>query len=166
MSEQVKHGKRPGTTGYRKGCRCAECIQANKDYLRDWRERKRQELLPEPPAPGLDVVDVESAAAADGPEGGQLGPIEAALVHDLEERDGDPTFLKAVGMTVARSLDGAVRMQRHDLVSPLAQRLVDIGARLFPPKVDAGGGLTEDEKRAQVLELIRGGGEEEAVGGS
>jgi len=160
VSEQFKHGKKPGTTGYRKGCRCPECIAANAEYLRAWRERKRAEQLPEPPTPEPVVDELSPAAAEPDAPTPKLGPIEAALAHDLDHRDGDPTFLKEVARTVARSLDGAVRTQRHDLVSPLAQRLVDIGARLFPPKVDPSGGLTEDEKRAQVLQLIQGGAEE------
>ncbi|MFC8600343.1 hypothetical protein [Isoptericola sp. NPDC057191] len=52
-------------------------------------------------------------------------------------------------------------------MSPLAQRLVDIGARQIPPKGDPSGRLTEDEKRAQVLHLISGDDdEEEAASGS
>ena len=156
----VLHGKRPGTTGYRKGCRCAECIEANATYLREWREKRRLEEMPVAASvtPVVPVVGPPVAPA----DLGTAGPIEEALRHDLDdEADGDPTYLRAIALTVARSLDGAVTAMRHDLVSPLAQRLVDIGARLFPPAPEGDGNVSEDEKRGELLRLMRGEGETE-----
>ncbi|MFD6093661.1 hypothetical protein ACFWGN_16205 [Oerskovia sp. NPDC060338] len=171
-SHDVDVSKTPGTTGYRRGCRCPECIKANATYLRDWRERKRQAALPDvqlEQAPlVVHVPDEPDDPAPEETPRASAGPIERALAADLERDDGKPDFLRAVAVTVARSLDGAVKAQRHDLVSPLAQRLVDIGGRLFAPKPDGAGELSEEEKRERVLQLIRGGaeGEEGAASGT
>lgn len=165
----VDVSKTPGTTGYRRGCRCPECIRANADYLRDWRERKRQATFPDVQLEEAPVVvHVPDEPTPEGAPGTSAGPIERALAADLERDDGKPKFLRAVAVTVARSLDGAVKAQRHDLVSPLAQRLVDIGGRLFPPKPDGDGELSDEDKRKQVLQLIQGGadGEEGAASGT
>lgn len=168
-SHDVDVSKTPGTTGYRRGCRCPKCIRANADYLRDWRERKRQATLPDV---GLDerplVEHVPDEPTPEEVTGAPAGPIERALADDLERDDGKPEFLRAVALTVARSLDGAVKAQRHDLVSPLAQRLVAVFTQLYPPKPDGDGGLSEEEKQRRVLQLIQGGvdGEDGAASGS
>ncbi|MGN7703506.1 hypothetical protein [Cellulosimicrobium sp. 22601] len=165
MASEITHGDAgPSRKAYQRGCGCPACRAENARYVAERREEKRRAQLPEeiPERPPV-VVHVP----ADEPdEPGPAGPIEQALADDLARDDGKPEFLRAVATTVARSLDGAVKQHRHDLVSPLAQRLVDIGTRLFPPKPEGGGELTEEEKRAKVLELIRGDGEDGAASGS
>lgn len=45
MTNEIKHSR----TGYVRGCRCEICVDANnqyqKDYMRQWRLRKRSERL-------------------------------------------------------------------------------------------------------------------------
>jgi hypothetical protein len=163
--EGVKHGR----SCYNAGCDCAVGRQANSDYLKGYRARKRAEKLA---AAGVQLLDVEQpepeqeTTQADPPV---VGPIEQALADDLERNDGTATYLEQVAVTVARSLDMAVRTYRLDLISPLAQRLVDVGVRLWPPAPAEPAG-SDDEKRAQLLLLMGGDqgdeGDEAAAGGA
>lgn len=160
--DRAEHGR----SCYNSGCDCEVGRKANSDYLKAYRVRKRAEKLAaagiEAPAAPPAEVPVSSE-----PEPTTAGPIELALADDLARNDGEAKFLKAVALTVARSLDGAVRAYRHDLVSPLAQRLVDVGKLLFPPPPAGEPGESEDAKRAKVLELIQGGANgEESAGGA
>lgn len=165
--EGVRHGR----SCYNAGCDCAVGRRANSEYLKDWRARKRAEQLAadgvdvpvdEPPA---DEPPAEQAPEPDDPA--IMGPIEKALAADIAgDGDGEPAYLEAVALTVARALDGVARIRRHDLVSPLAQRLVDVGTRLFPPAPVSGG--DDDSKRGELLQLIEGGADDEpeaAAGG-
>lgn len=155
-----------GRPCYQSGCDCEVGRKANSDYLKDYRARKRAEKLEEA---GVEVPEAPPAVVSppEEPEPATAGPIELALADDLARDDGEAKFLKAVALTVARSLDGAVRAYRHDLVSPLAQRLVDVGKLLFPPPPAGEPGESEDAKRAKVLELIQGGANgEESAGGA
>ncbi|GAA4707374.1 hypothetical protein APR04_003792 [Promicromonospora umidemergens] len=163
--EGVKHGR----SCYVAGCDCAVGRQANSEYLKDYRARKRAEQLE---AAGVQLLDVEppepepETTPADPPV---VGPIEQALADDLARNDGTATYLEQVAVTVARSLDMAVRTYRLDLISPLAQRLVDVGVRLWPPAPAEPAGDDKD-KRAELLLLMGGEGqttaEPEAAGGA
>lgn len=162
--EGVKHGR----SCYNAGCDCAVGRRANSEYLKDYRERKRAERLE---AAGVELPAGEPAdepAPEPAPEPGVPGPIEAALADDLRRDDGEAKFLEQVALTVARSLDMAVRTYRMDLVSPLAQRLVDVGVRLWPPVPKAG--ADDDTKRAELLLLMGGedgdAGDEAVAGGA
>jgi hypothetical protein len=147
-----------GRSCYQAGCDCEVGRKANSDYLKAYRARKRAEKLAAAGVEASEAPPVVVPASEPEPEPASPGPIESALADDLEREDGEPRFLKAVALTVARSLDGAVRTYRHDLVSPLAQRLVDVGKLLFPPS-PGDPGESEDDKRAKVLQLIAGGGQ-------
>ena len=161
--EGAKHGR----SCYNAGCDCAAGRQANSEYLKDYRARKRAEQLG---AAGVQLPDVEQpepeSKPADPPV---VGPIEQALADDLERDDGKATYLEQVAVTVARSLDMAVRTYRLDLISPLAQRLVDVGVRLWPPAPAEPAG-DDDGKRAELLVLMGGedktAAEQEAAGGA
>jgi len=152
-----------GRSCYQAGCDCEVGRKANSDYLKAYRERKRAEQLAaagvEPPA------DEPPANPGEAPV---VGPIEAALAEDIRRDDGEPKFLEEVALTVARALDGVARIRRHDLVSPLAQRLVDVGARLFPPLPGSPG--EDDEEKRKGLLLLMGGDDQDddtaAAGGA
>ena len=156
--EDIEHGR----SGYNAGCGCDVCRKANSEYLKEYRARKRAEKLA---AAGAQVPPAVEQPPAEQPAPGERGPIEKALADDIERDDGEPKFLQAVALTVARSLDGAVRTFRHDLVSPLSARLLDVGDRLFPP-------APEDpeespaQQQARVLELIRNGGQGDGEAGA
>jgi hypothetical protein len=160
--EGAKHGR----SCYNAGCDCEVGRRANSEYLKDYRARKRVEQLA---AAGVEVPADEPPAEEPEPEPDDpavIGPIEKALAADLESDDGEPKYLEAVALTVARALDGVARIRRHDLVSPLAQRLVDVGARLFPP-LPGSPGESDDEQRAKLLLLMGGDeGDEAAAGGA
>lgn len=161
--EGVKHGR----SCYNAGCDCAVGRRANSEYLKEWRARKRAEQAAaagdEPPA---DDELVDDEPPTDPGETPVPGPIEKALAADIRRDDGEPKFLEEVALTVARALDGVARIRRHDLVSPLAQRLVDVGARLFPP-LPGSPAESDEDQRAKLLLLMGGDeGDEAAAGGA
>lgn len=155
-SGKILEGIEHNRAGYNAGCDCDVCRTANSRYLKAYRERKRAEKLA---AAGVELPAAEPAPAEPSPEDPHvIGPIEQALAEDLKRDGSKPRFLEAVGLVIARSLDGAVRSHRHDLVSPLVSHVVAIGERLFPPAPVDGGG-DDATKRGQLLELIQGDGD-------
>jgi hypothetical protein len=92
----VSHGR----SRYAKGCRCSVCKQAQRDYLRAYRGRKRA-LRPVPASP------VEPAGVAPSAQDYVSGPCVAAVHAELATL-GDLTShqtLAASAVAMARILD-------------------------------------------------------------
>lgn len=145
-----------GLAMYRRGCKCETCRRANRDRMRQYRNRKAavageveliaeraRDLDPLAPAPTIDMK-------------AKPGRIEKALRKDLRALTGEPPWkgtLAAVAKLNARLLDQAPRADRLDLVSPIQLRLVEQLKLLRG--VSLGGGSVADEA-AQLLKDMAG----------
>lgn len=135
-SKVIRHGDKPGLTGYRKGCRCDVCWQAKSDDNAAYRAAKR---LRE--AGGVDVVAQPAAAAAPDITPSSMaiswlapaGPIETVLVGELDALIGEPPFKKTLLVLAkynARVLDQIPQLERPDLISGMQSRLFNVFDRL------------------------------------
>ena len=130
----VKHGDKPGTTGYRKGCRCTVCAKAKADANAAYRAtRKLQEA-------GADAGLPQPAAAPEIPRSAMAiswaaepGPIETVLAEELGKLIGEPPFKKTLLVLAkynARVLDQIPQLERPDLISGMQSRLFNVFDRL------------------------------------
>lgn len=137
----IRHGKKAGLTGYRKGCRCDACGKAKSDDNAAYRARKKladsganvplEFLAPPPVEPSSAVVSWSAPA----------GPIETALTSELEALIGEPPFKKTLLVLAkynARVLDQIPQMERFDLVSGMQSRLFNVFDRLRRTETAAG----------------------------
>ena len=151
-----RHGKTPGRTGYRKGCRCAQCRREHSDDMKAYRLKKRlQEAGGDAAAFGTDLAppNAEPSSMAiswDAPN----GPIESALVHELDQLIGEPPFKRTLMVLArynARVLDQIPAMERLDLVSGMESRLFNTFDRLR--KVTDASGSTPASPEAFLASL-------------
>lgn len=144
-SKIVKHGDKPGLTGYRKGCRCAVCSTAKSDDNAAYRAAKRlreagdvsaaQDLLPALPEIAPSAMSIAWNAPA--------GPIEETLIGELEALVGEPPFKKTLLVLAkynARVLDQIPQLERPDLISGMQSRLFNVFDRLRRTEPNAGAG--------------------------
>lgn len=141
----IKHGDKPGLTGYRKGCGCPVCSQAKSDDNAAYRAAKQlreangvdaaQHLLPTIPEIAPSQMAVSWLAPA--------GPIETTLVTELEALVGEPPFKKTLLVLAkynARVLDQIPQLERPDLISGMQSRLFNVFDRLRRTEPNAGAG--------------------------
>ncbi|MEE2568594.1 hypothetical protein V1638_04180 [Pseudarthrobacter sp. J64] len=142
-SKVIKHGDKPGLTGYRKGCGCEVCGQAKSDDNAAYRAKKklqeaagvdqRQHLLPTVP----DIQPSSMAIAWNAP----AGPIETTLISELDALIGEPPFKKTLLVLAkynARVLDQIPQLERPDLISGMQSRLFNVFDRLRRTETTAG----------------------------
>ena len=148
-SSAVKHGDKPGLTGYRKGCRCDVCGQAKSDDNAAYRAKKKlqdatgveqaQHLLPSVP----DIEPSSMAIAWNAP----AGPIETTLISELAALIGEPPFKKTLLVLAkynARVLDQIPQLERPDLISGMQSRLFNVFDRLRRTETAAGASSSWD----------------------
>lgn len=146
----VKHGDKPGLTGYRKGCRCDVCVQAKSDDNAAYRAKRKlqeangvdaaQHLLETPPQVELSSMAIAWAAPA--------GPIETTLAGELDALIGEPPFKKTLLVLAkynARVLDQIPQLERPDLISGMQSRLFNVFDRLRKVTDGAGGAVATPE---------------------
>lgn len=133
---------RHGMSGYRLGCRCEDCRRAKREYMRDWRARRREAeiaaaLADAEPLPVEDLVSVPLREPVAGTVSLDMacdpGPLERALLADLAEPDDRVAFrrhLVGIGLLNARVLDQIGTLDRLDLISPVQLRQLEILQRL------------------------------------
>ena len=91
----VTHGR----SRYTRGCRCNDCITAERDYQRNRYRRRRGLPLDPPDHPPLKVVSSEGLREA--------GPVESAVQAELHTLDAasDRPGLAQAALALARILD-------------------------------------------------------------
>lgn len=144
-----RHGKTPGRTGYRKGCRCGQCRREHSDDMKAYRAKKKLQDAggADFPAGYFDAPPVEPSSMAiawDAPN----GPIESALVKELDELIGEPPFKKTLTVLArynARVLDQIPAMERLDLISGMESRLFNTFDRLRKVTDGAGAAVSSPE---------------------
>ena len=144
-SEQtpIRHGKKPGVTGYRKGCRCGGCAKAKSDDNAAYRAAKKlreangdaaeQHFFPSPPEVEPSSMAIAWAAPA--------GLIETTLISELDALIGEPPFKKTLLVLAkynARVLDQIPQLERPDLISGMQSRLFNVFDRLRRTETTAG----------------------------
>lgn len=142
MSEEVdpekipyRHGKTPGRTGYRKGCRCAQCRREHSDDMKAYRRNKKlQEAAQNAGEAGIIDAPPSLEPSSMGVSwNAPNGPIEETLVGELDKLIGEPPFKKTLVVLArynARVLDQIPAMERFDLVSGMESRLFNCFDRL------------------------------------
>lgn len=125
-----------GLAGYRRGCKCDACRNANRDRMRKYRAAKKaDEGLPaEVPVPATTDIPEKLVLLRDLPP----GEVFEALVEELPAADGSYVFQRTVSAMVkqaARLLDNADALDRLDLISTMQIRILDGLKRLEPPRV-------------------------------
>lgn len=148
-SKVIKHGDKPGLTGYRKGCRCDVCGQAKSDDNAAYRANRKlqdangvdqaQHLLPTIPAIEPSSMAIAWAAPA--------GLIETTLISELDALIGEPPFKKTLLVLAkynARVLDQIPQLERPDLISGMQSRLFNVFDRLRRTETTAGATDTWD----------------------
>lgn len=138
----VKHGDKPGVTGYRKGCRCPVCSRAKADANAAYRANRRLQEA------GADVDLPLPAAAPEIPRSAMAiswnadpGPIETVLAEELDALIGEPPFKKTLLVLAkynARVLDQIPQLERPDLISGMQSRLFNVFDRLRRVETAAG----------------------------
>ncbi len=107
-----------GLRGYRRGCRCEPCVEANRAYMAAWRARKRglEPVPAEDTGPALTVVP----AAHGAPVAGVGGSVVAAVLAELETLAATASRpgLAAGAVSMAKILDDRKLSTTH----PSAQR--------------------------------------------
>lgn len=144
-STVIKHGDKPGLTGYRKGCRCDVCGKAKSDDNAAYRAAKKlrdangvdaaQQLLATPPEIAPSSMAISWLAPA--------GPIETTLAGELDALIGEPPFKKTLLVLAkynARVLDQIPQLERPDLISGMQSRLFNVFDRLRRTEPAAGAG--------------------------
>ena len=148
-SKQIKHGDKPGLTGYRKGCRCDVCGQAKSDDNAAYRAKKRLQEATDvdaaehffPSAPEIEPSSMAIAWAA------PAGPIETTLISELDALIGEPPFKKTLLVLAkynARVLDQIPQLERPDLISGMQSRLFNVFDRLRRTETAAGAASSWD----------------------
>jgi hypothetical protein len=148
-SKVIKHGDKPGLTGYRKGCRCDVCGQAKSDDNAAYRAKRRlqeatdveatQHFFQSPPEIEPSSMAISWLAPA--------GPIETTLVSELDALIGEPPFKKTLLVLAkynARVLDQIPQLERPDLISGMQSRLFNVFDRLRRTETAAGAGSSWD----------------------
>lgn len=130
-----RHGKTPGRTGYRKGCRCAQCRREHSDDMKAYRRNKKlQEAAESAGAAGIDDAPPSLEPSSMGVSwNAPNGVIEETLVAELDKLVGEPPFKKTLIVLArynARVLDQIPAMERFDLVSGMESRLFNCFDRL------------------------------------
>lgn len=138
-----RHGKAGASaTGYRRGCRCADCRRIHSDKMKAYRLAKKLregggEVAAETFAP-LDFTPSSTAISWDA----EPGPIEEALSRDLDNMQfADPPFQQTLIVLAkydARVLDQAPQLERLDLISGMQSRLFNVFDRLRRVNAPAG----------------------------
>ncbi len=151
-----RHGKTPGRTGYRKGCRCGQCRREHSDDMKAYRAKKKLKdagsadfppgYFDAPPVEPSSMAIIWSAPA---------GPIETALTEELDALIGEPPFKKTLLVLAkynARVLDQIPQMERPDLISGMQSRLFNVFDRLRKVTDGEGGKVnTADEFLAGLM---------------
>jgi len=153
--EELEHGT---VARYRRGCKCELCRAANRDRVRDHRwsasartkEQANVEQLavridPEAPVPTIDMH-------------AEPGPIEQAIVEDLDALVGSPPWKRTASAILrldARVLDQAAGVDRLDLLSPMQIRAQEWMKLLR--SVSGGPDLSVADQAAQLLKDLAGG---------
>lgn len=145
----------PGISGYRKGCRCAECRKAKREDQAAYRARRKlreqggeTDLSEErelPPVVEPSSVSLDWQA--------EPGLIERVLSDELGKIVGEPPFKKTLVVLArynARVLDQIPRIDRPDLISGMESRLFNVFDRLR--KVTDGG----DKAALSPEEFLKG----------
>lgn len=131
----VKHGDKPGLTGYRKGCRCTVCATAKSDDNAAYRAAKRLreaggvDVVAQLPATPPEIAPSSMAISWLAP----AGPIETVLAGELDALIGEPPFKKTLLVLAkynARVLDQIPQLERPDLISGMQSRLFNVFDRL------------------------------------
>ena len=162
-----------GISGYRRGCKCEVCRAAKRDYMREWRARSRDAAVPDveaQPAPAEPRSPVKATPTLD--LGAEPGPVESALVQDVEAPAGEVLWsgtLVAMARLNARVMDQVHEIDRLDLVSPLQLRMLEILNRMAFAKTagllgpssgqPAADGPSDDDRARALLDSIAGTGE-------
>ncbi|MHC6176230.1 hypothetical protein [Glutamicibacter sp. X7] len=145
----------PGISGYRKGCRCAECRKAKREDQAAYRARRKlreqggEVDLAE--APELPPMVEPSSVSLDWQA--KPGQIEQVLTGELGRIVGEPPFKKTLIVLArynARVLDQIPRIDRPDLISGMESRLFNVFDRLR--KVTDGG----DKAALSPEEFLKG----------
>lgn len=152
---QIRHGKKAGLTGYRKGCRCTPCKKAKSDDNAAYRAAKvlreasgdaaAEYLLPAPPEVEPSSMAVAWAAPA--------GLIETTLISELDALIGEPPFKKTLLVLAkynARVLDQIPQLERPDLISGMQSRLFNVFDRLR--RVEAAAGSEDSWDMSALLQ--------------
>lgn len=139
----IKHGDKPGLTGYRKGCRCTVCGKAKSDDNAAYRAAKKlreangdaaaEHFFPTPPEVEPSSMAIAWAAPA--------GLIETTLISELDALIGEPPFKKTLLVLAkynARVLDQIPQLERPDLISGMQSRLFNVFDRLRRTETTAG----------------------------
>jgi hypothetical protein len=130
----IRHGKKAGVSGYRRGCRCGECRKAKREDQAAYRAKRKLA------AAGVALPDV-SAEIPPQIEASSLqiafsrppGAIETALAEELDALIGEPPFKKTLMVLAkynARVLDQIPALDRPDLISGMQSRLFNVFDRL------------------------------------
>lgn len=145
----IKHGDKPGLTGYRKGCRCDVCGKAKSDDNAAYRAAKKLR-----DANGVEAAEHFFPVAPDVEPSSMAiswlapaGPIETTLVSELDALIGEPPFKKTLLVLAkynARVLDQIPQLERPDLISGMQSRLFNVFDRLRRTETAAGAGSSWD----------------------
>jgi hypothetical protein len=130
----IRHGKKAGVSGYRRGCRCAECRKAKRDDQAAYRaKRKLAAAGAVLPAVSDEMPPVIEASSLQIAFSRPAGAIETALDEELAALIGEPPFKKTLMVLAkynARVLDQIPALDRPDLISGMQSRLFNVFDRL------------------------------------
>lgn len=111
------HGTR---SRYNAGCKCELCANAERQYKRDRRAKKREQAGTS--APAASVIAQLPAAAAPATESGET--VEQSVQREIDKRDTSARpGLVATALALARVLDNRGALMQH---ASAAARLTDI----------------------------------------
>jgi hypothetical protein len=139
----IRHGKKAGVSGYRRGCRCAECRKAKRDDQAAYRAKKKLAAAGAalPAAVSDEMPPVIEASSLKIAFALPPGPIETALAEELAALIGEPPFKKTLIVLAkynARVLDQIPALDRPDLISGMQSRLFNVFDRLRKVEATAG----------------------------
>lgn len=116
----AKHGTR---TQYNAGCRCLECVTAQREYRRDYRQRRN----------GGGPLPAKDAPAPALPVSVGVGPVEASVVAQLETLVSTAPWAgvwRVLAVNNARGIDRANAASQFAYASAMQARLRDCIDRL------------------------------------
>jgi len=140
----------PGMPGYRRGCKCPECLGANRERMRKWREDRKKALAPTPEPETVDAIDAAGEVQPIIIDKLPAGSVTTALERELPKIDGASLFQETVTALLrksARLVDNADRINRLDLVNPMQLRIYN-GIQLLER---GAGGATPADAAAELL---------------
>jgi hypothetical protein len=152
-------GVAAGMPGYRRQCRCQQCIGANRERVRQYRATKaatapaKEAAVQQPPAPPA----APSIPIKELPP----GAVSSALELDLKKVDGAYVFQDTVTAMLrmsARILDNVDVLDRIDMTTSLQIRILDGLKRLEPPRGKPTTGADQVEK---IIAAITGATEQQ-----